>query len=176
VVTNLGSGVLLQIRGALEAGDLIKIRETLGTVHEINARSVVLDTRDGRRVHIPNREVLEHSIENYTTRGRRRSSFHLLIDPSDGLATVLHEATAAVDSCPGVAPEPAPTVEIAEFVGRYAQLRVRIWHDWPLATGDAAVHRAATRVVDALSNAGVALAGPEVIGLPAARRPDHPES
>jgi hypothetical protein len=66
-MTNLSSALLPRVRGALAAGDLILTNGVLGTVHEINARTVVLDTSDGWRLHVPDSHVLGGTIENYSS-------------------------------------------------------------------------------------------------------------
>jgi small conductance mechanosensitive channel len=80
IITSLSSGVLPQVRGAFAADDVVRINGVLGTVHEIDSRTVVLDTSDGRRIYIPNSDVLNEAVENFTQLGRRRSSFDVMLD------------------------------------------------------------------------------------------------
>jgi small conductance mechanosensitive channel len=80
MITNLSSGLLLQVRGALDVGDLVMTTGgVLGVVQEITTRTVSIDTSDGRRVHVPNSDVLNDVIVNYTVRGCRRSTFELMV-------------------------------------------------------------------------------------------------
>jgi len=97
LITNLSSGVLLQVRGAIEAGNLIQANGVLGVVREINARSVVVDSSDGRRIHLPNTEVIVGKIENYSTLGRLRSSFELMVSSTVDLNAVTATLMSAFD-------------------------------------------------------------------------------
>lgn len=66
ILENFAAGLILQTRGPFHVGDRIEARGYVGTVRAINARAVVVDTGDRRTVHVPNTEVLENPIVNYT--------------------------------------------------------------------------------------------------------------
>ena len=89
LITNLSSGLLLQVRGALDVGDLVMTRGEFGVVKEITTRTVVIDTADGRRIHAPNSDVLDDTIVNYTSLGSRRSSFEVTVAFDEDVELVL---------------------------------------------------------------------------------------
>lgn len=160
LITNLSSGLLLQVRGALSAGDLIRTNGVLGTVHEINARSVVLETSDGRQVHVPNSDVLNDSIANYTALGRRRSSFDLMVDGSVELERVVATVERAVRAVDSVLRDPPPEVQASGIVGPLIVIRVHFWHPPTLSAERATVDRCVHAVVLACKAEGIALDGP----------------
>lgn len=165
ILTNLSSGVLLQIRAALEAGDLIRTNGVLGVVHEINARSVVLDTSDGRRVHVPCNEVLGDTIENYTSLGRRRSSIDLLLATAEDLEQAIATVIAAIVEVEEVLDDPLPEVQLDHLVGECVVLRVYFWHQPATAAQRAAVDAVGAAAVASLAVAGVHLGSPQLIQL-----------
>jgi small conductance mechanosensitive channel len=165
LMTNLSSGLLLQLRSALADGDIVMTNDVLGTVHEINARTVVLDTSDGRRVHVPNGTVLESTIDNYSTIGRRRSSFDLTVDASVDLGRVVAVVTRAVGACDGVLSEPPPEVQARAVVGPFVVLRAYVWHLPPLAEGRAVVDAGVRAVVAACAEDGIELTGPNWMAI-----------
>ena len=54
--------------------------ENEGTVRDVNARAVLVETTDGELVHLPNRLVLESVITNFTAVESRRSILDVGLD------------------------------------------------------------------------------------------------
>lgn len=69
---NLISGVYMSLRRIFTIGDLVCTNGYVGKVKQIDLRSTTLTTLDGREVVIPNKQIFENPIENYTSSGRRR--------------------------------------------------------------------------------------------------------
>lgn len=165
LITNLSSGVLLQVRGAIEAGNLVEADGILGVVREINARSVVIDTSDGRRVHLPNTKVLADKIENYSTLGRRRSSFELMVSSSVDLNAVTATIMSALGAVESILDEPPPEVQVVRLAGKFVVLRVYVWHEPSTAAARSAVDDAARSALIELNASGIQLDGPQWIQL-----------
>lgn len=81
---NFAAGVLIQTRQTLKVGDELQAEGpdglVVGIVTEMNARSVLLLTRDGRTVHIPNAKLLSDPIVNDSTHGVRRSEVQVRVE------------------------------------------------------------------------------------------------
>lgn len=165
LIINLSSGLLLQTRGALGPGDLVQTNNVLGVVNEINAHSLVLDTTDGRRVHVPNSDVLSDTIENYSARGRRRSSLDIMVSCDADIDGVAATIVGALDPLHAVLDDPPPEVQVAALVGRLVVLRLYVWHDPPTAAERAAIDAAARAILAAVDVGAVDLDGPEWMAL-----------
>ncbi len=165
LITNLTSGVLLQVRGAIEAGNLVHANGVLGVVREINARSVVVDSSDGRRIHLPNTQVLADKIENYSTLGRLRSSFELMVRSSVDLNAVTATLMSAFDDLESVLDEPRPEVQVDRLAGELVVLRAYVWHEPTTAAARTAVDEAARSALAELEAAGLQLDGPQWMQL-----------
>jgi small conductance mechanosensitive channel len=74
---NAAAGFLLDSRPAFHVGDEIETNRHEGEVIAINSRVTVIRTRDWRRIHIPNTDVLSDAVVVYTTFERRRSAIEL---------------------------------------------------------------------------------------------------
>ena len=172
LITNLSSGVLLQVRGAIEAGNLVKANGVLGVVREINARSVVVDSTDGRRVHLPNTQVLADKIENYSTLGRLRSSFELMVSCTVDLDAVTATLVSAFDDLESVLDEPRPEVQVVRLAGELVVLRAYVWHEPTTAAARTAVDEAARSALTELEASGLQLDGPQWMQLDVAS-PTH---
>ena len=158
VSANFAAGVILQTRHPLNVGDDIIHNEFHGTVQELNGRSVVILTTDGRTVHIPNVDVLGQPIVNYTTAGRRRSEIYLRVThPNDTINTLQHLITdtlEALDSTLTTAPcrilwttiEPERTSATIQFWHLPASASLVV-SDTTRALADRLAHEGITAVV-----------------------------
>ena len=165
MITNLSSGLLLQVRGALGAGDLVGTNGVFGTVEEINARSVVIDTSDGRRVHLPNTEVLDGTIENYSSLGRRRSTVEFMVDRSVPLDSLISAASTSLARAQHTLDEPARRILIDRVVGSAIVVRCDVWHDPSMEASKLAKDETVRLIVAALDDLGVALGGSALVAL-----------
>lgn len=128
---NFAAGVMLQTRHPLKLGDEVTSKGIVGRVVELNGRSVVLHTVDGRSVHIPNSTVLGEPIFNHSARGMRRSEVQVRITrtASTDIPAMLTMLTDAATSVDGVhTREHARSLAVAVTPDRLAA-RVQFWHD-----------------------------------------------
>jgi len=96
IAANFISGIFISFRKPITINDTVKIKNYLGVVKEINLRDTVLLTFQGETVIIPNKEVFQNPIENYTTLGRRRFDLNIGISYGEDLDKVKEIALAAV--------------------------------------------------------------------------------
>jgi small-conductance mechanosensitive channel len=173
IITNLTSGLLLQVRGALDVGDLVETTGgVMGVVNEITTRTLSIDTADGRRVHVPNSDVLNGVIVNYTTRGCWRSSFELTVGSDEDLDLVVSTIRDALEDVAEISDDPSCEVEIARVTGRLVTIRALIWHEPELAARRAAIHAGIGAALTDLRRVGIELDGPTLVEL-ASEHPDE---
>ncbi len=162
LIENLAAGLLLQSRPSFGVGDEISTNGYVGEVLLISARSTVIQTRDFKRIHIPNQDVLDNPIDVYTAFDRRRSSIELgvnyAVDPdvADG---VLVEAVRSVD---GVLDDPPPSVRVRGFGDGSTLLQVRWWHDPDLRSENVTRDRVVRAIKRSLDEAGIDMPSPEI--------------
>lgn len=107
VADNFAAGVLLQARQTVKIGDEIVVAALgdviTGTVTELNARSVLLLSVDGRTVHVPNGRLLSDPLINDSSHGSRRSEVEVRVR-RDAIAVddVIAVLTDAVSTVTGV--------------------------------------------------------------------------
>jgi len=130
VAANFGAGVVIQARRSIHLGQQIEILGYTGTVTELNSRSVVISTFDGRSVHIPNASVLENPMINHSELGERRSSVEVRVVTSLPLDEVVKciaaSATSALESG-----STAPVVLVRSASPDHSRFEVRVWHSPP---------------------------------------------
>lgn len=66
-IANIFSGIVLNIERPFKVGDWVMVDEMIGQVTDITWRTMRLMTRDGYHVSIPNGQVSEALIQNYST-------------------------------------------------------------------------------------------------------------
>ena len=72
IASNFISGVILSVRRPFDEGDVVETNDYMGTVHEVNLRSTVVRTFQNQLVVIPNKEVFQNPVVNYSRLGQRR--------------------------------------------------------------------------------------------------------
>ena len=162
LIENLAAGLLLQSRPSFGVGDEISTNGYVGDVVLISARSTVIQTRDFRRIHIPNQDVLAKPIEVFTAFERRRSSIDLGIDYWADPGRVVGVLSSAAAKAEGVLEDPAPVVLARGFGDGTTDFQLRWWHDPDIRSANQTRDRVVLAVKEALDDAGIDMPSPEI--------------
>lgn len=113
---DLASGLILLFEGVVKVGHVVEVDNEVGIVQELGLRTSKVKTRDGQVVIIPNSRLTSNSMVNYSY-GTDVSRFHVVVSVAYGSPTdrVRELLLACAAQHPGVAPEPAPTVQFIDF-------------------------------------------------------------
>ncbi|MDQ6610768.1 MAG: mechanosensitive ion channel [Bacteroidota bacterium] len=126
IAANFMSGVFLSIRRPLHVGDIVKIKDYMGKVTEINLRDTVLLTFQGQKVIIPNKDVLQNAIENFSLLGKRRMDLTIGVSYGDDLEKVKQVTLDAVKSIDGLTKDET-TFFYQEFSDSSINFSLRLW-------------------------------------------------
>jgi small-conductance mechanosensitive channel len=147
IAENFAAGIVLQTRRPIHVGDEIESLGYSGNVLEMNSRAVVVETFDGRLVHLPNAEVLSEPLLNHTEHGARRSEVEVRVRSRDS-EQIRAWLSETVGLAPGVMSDPAPVVYLTGADPVRVTALVQFWHDpdngYSVRSG----------VIDALASAG----------------------
>jgi len=127
IASNLMAGIYLSVRRPFRPGHLIKAQDYLGTVIEVNLRWTEILTPQGQLVLIPNKQVFENPIMNYTIRGTRRVDITLGVSYGDDLEKAKRVAVEAVGSVPARLPDREVELFYEEFAESSISFSVRFW-------------------------------------------------
>lgn len=163
LIRNLSAGLLLQIRSPFRPGDLVGIGGFVGVIDEVNARTAVLVTGDGRTVHVPNRDVLDHNVINYSEAGRRRSELVFRLPAGIDVGPVIDEFHRVIEPIAHVLDRPPAEIVASGFDGSSICLTMLFWHRPELAAERLARDRVTRAVATALEGRGEVLADHAVI-------------
>ena len=127
---NLFSGVLMSVREYYQVGDLIETNGFFGKITKITLRSTVLSLPNGQEVIIPNKEVLQNPLKNFSHNGRRRIELDCGVAYGDDLEKVEQIAINAIKNS-GLDFRKSSPIEFfyMEFSDSSINFRIRFWEN-----------------------------------------------
>lgn len=127
IASNFIAGIMISVRQPFSVGQVIETHDYFGTVQEINLRSTVLESPQGQIVRIPNREVFENPLVNYSTLRRRRIDLAVGISYGDDLDKAKHLTIEAVEGIEGRLENRPVELFYEEFGASSINFVVRFW-------------------------------------------------
>ena len=131
-LSNFAAGVLIVLFRPYKVGDWVEAAGISGSVEEVQILTTVLRTGDNKRVIVPNSQIMDAIITNYSANDTRRVDMVVGVSYSDDLDKVratIEELIAAEDR---ILDEPAPTIAVSELADSSVNFVVRPW----VATSD----------------------------------------
>lgn len=151
----LAAAVVVTTRPAFGVGDEVQVDKWRGEVVEVTSRSVVLRTRDGHRVHLPNSAILQEIIVVISTDHAERSEVAFDVDQATDMEQLERVALDAVEGLPGVLGDPSPALRAQGLGGGAISVVVRYWHDAGLGAATASTDQVVRALGRALTEAGI---------------------
>ncbi|MFB9843499.1 mechanosensitive ion channel family protein [Mucilaginibacter ginsenosidivorans] len=131
IAANFISGIFISFRRPLFVGDIVKIKNYMGRVEEINLRDTVIRTFQGQMVIIPNKDVFQNPIENYTLLGKRRIDLTIGVSYGEDLERVRDITLDAVKDIDGLSEDDEVTMFYQEFGDSSINFIIRLWVNTP---------------------------------------------
>lgn len=134
-LANFAGGVLILIFKPFRVGDVIEAQSYVGTVHEIQILYTIINTFDNRRVVIPNGNLSNSSLINYSSYDKRRVDMTFGIGYGDDIQKAKAIITKLIAADERVLPDPEPLVVVSSLGDSSVNLSVRVWTQssdyWP---------------------------------------------
>ncbi len=127
IAANFICGIFISFRKPLHIGDIVNVKDYMGKVEEINLRDTVLRTFQGQIVIIPNKEVFQNPIENFSLPGKRRIDLSVGVSYGDDLEKVRKIAIDAVKNIEHLSDEDEITLFFREFGDSSINFLIRMW-------------------------------------------------
>ncbi len=127
IAKNFISGLLLLYRQPFKIGDYVQVSDYSGTVKQINIRDTEIETLDGERVIIPNRDVFENPIINYTHSPLRRRTVTIGLGYGENVDRAINIFLEAVKNVEGVETDPEPSIIVNELGNSALMMDARFW-------------------------------------------------
>lgn len=131
IAANFVSGVILAFKKPFNIGDIIETEGTMGTVERNDFRVTIVRTFQGQEVYIPNKDLLQKKIVNYTVTGERRIDLKIGISYGEDLERVREITMEAVKAVEGVRSDKDLVFDYAAFGDSSINYNLRFWIYFP---------------------------------------------
>ena len=131
-ISNIISGVVIIIDGPFKEGDWISIGQMHATVTEIRLRTTVLTTFDNETVVVPNKQLAQERIVNYTMTPKSRVKVSLGIAYKEDMQRARNIMLETVKGDERILPEPSPGVIVTDLGASSVNMQLRFWIEDPL--------------------------------------------
>ncbi len=126
-LSNFAAGVLIIMLRPFNVGDWVEVAGQSGSVRSIRIFTSELRTGDNKAIIIPNSQILESTIINYTVTGTRRVDMVFGIGYDDDIAAAKKIIEQALSDEERILDDPAPAVFVAELGASSVDFAVRPW-------------------------------------------------
>lgn len=127
IAANFMSGFIMALSGPFNVGDLVELSGHRGRVKSIALRATELETLQGLSILIPNKEVFQNSIINYTNTPNRRLDITAGTAYGDDMLRVRDVVIRAVQAVPGRDGKRDVELFFDQFADSSINFQVRIW-------------------------------------------------
>ena len=127
IAANFISGILMAVQRPVRVGELIRTGDHFGTVERIDLRTTELKNQQGIQVIIPNKDVFQNALMNYTRNGIRRIDLQVGISYGEDLERVERITMAAVKAVDGVLADKPVEHYYIEFGDSSINYEIRFW-------------------------------------------------
>ncbi|NJB81836.1 mechanosensitive ion channel family protein [Wenyingzhuangia aestuarii] len=127
--TNFISGVFMAVRKPFRIGDVIETADEMGVVQHINLRNIVMHSFNGQEVIIPNKDVFQNKIRNYTSLPKRRVEINCGVGYGSDLEFVKKIGEEAISTLSFVSKSKEVNVFFNEYGGSSINFTLYFWID-----------------------------------------------
>ena len=127
IAANFISGLFMASNKPFTIGDVIDTGDISGTVKVLNLRTTVVRTFQGNDVIIPNNQIFQNPLINYSTSPERRIDLAVGVSYDADLSQVRELTIRAIKTIDGIMPEKPIEVYYNEFGGSSINFTVRFW-------------------------------------------------
>jgi len=127
---NFMAGIIMAIRKPFRSGDIIESSGFFGRIVRVNLRTTEMITFDGQDVLIPNKQVFQNAVINYTKTTQRRVDIAVGVSYGDSLETVRKITLNAITKLPMVLEEQGVDFYFIEFADSSINFEARFWIDY----------------------------------------------
>lgn len=161
IAANFVSGIILAFRTPFRVGDVVGIDTYMGTVTRTNLRVSVISTFQGQEVYLPNKDVLQNPIINYTVLRERRVDLNVGVSYAEDLEKVRMIVLEAVGTLEGVIRHDDMIFHYYEFGDSSINFYIKFWVRFPDQPGFLEMQsRAIIAIKKAFDAAGITIPFP----------------
>ncbi len=126
-LSNFAGGVLIISLKPFRVGDFIEAQGVSGTVKETSLFYTKLNTFGNQLAIIPNGQLTNNNIINYTEEGKRKDAITIGISYNSNIKLARDVLMKLLEEQEGVMKDPAPEVVVTELADSSVNLSLRFW-------------------------------------------------
>ncbi len=126
-LSNFASGVLIVLFRPYRVGDFVEAAGIAGSVEQVQILTTILKTGDNKQIIVPNSQIMDSIITNYSANPTRRVDMVVGVSYDDDLDKVrktIEDLIAAEDR---ILADPAPTIAVSALADSSVNFVVRPW-------------------------------------------------
>jgi small conductance mechanosensitive channel len=126
-LSNFAAGVLIVLFRPYRVGDFVEAAGVAGTIEQVQILTTILKTPDNKQIIVPNSQIMDSIITNYSAKDTRRVDMVVGVsyeDDLDKVHKVLQELVAAEER---ILDDPACTIAVSELADSSVNFVVRPW-------------------------------------------------
>ena len=126
-LSNFAAGVLIVLFRPYKVGDFVEAAGIAGVIEQVQILTTILKTGDNKQIIVPNSQIMDSIITNYSANDTRRVDMVVGVSYDDDLDKVrqtLEELVAADDR---ILDEPACKIAVSELADSSVNFVVRPW-------------------------------------------------
>jgi len=130
-LSNFAAGVLIVLFRPYKVGDFVEAAGIAGTIEQVQILTTVLKTGDNKQIIIPNGQIMDSIITNFSANDTRRVDMVIGVsyeDDLDKVRSTIKELVAAEDR---ILDEPACTIAVSALADSSVNFVVRPWVKTP---------------------------------------------
>ncbi len=126
-LSNFAAGVLIVAFRPYKVGDFIEGGGEAGTVEEVQIFTTVLKSPDNKKIIVPNSQIMDSTITNYSALGTRRVDLVFGIGYGDDIDKAYQVLREILEADERILKEPAYTIALNELADSSVNFIVRPW-------------------------------------------------
>jgi small conductance mechanosensitive channel len=126
-LSNFASGVLIVAFRPYKVGDFIEAGGVAGTVKEVQIFTTIINTGDNKKVIVPNSQIMDGTIINYSGNETRRVDLVVGCSYDDDIDKVYKVLQEIIASDERILKDPAPAIALNTLADSSVNFNVRPW-------------------------------------------------
>jgi small conductance mechanosensitive channel len=126
-LSNFAAGVLIVLFRPYRVGDFVEAAGIAGSVEQVQILTTILKTPDNKQIIVPNSQIMDSIITNYSANDTRRVDLTVGVSYDDDLDKVSATIRELVEADERILEEPACQIEVLELADSSVNFVVRPW-------------------------------------------------
>ncbi len=126
-LSNFAAGVLIVLFRPYRVGDFIEAAGIMGSVEQVQILTTVLKTGDNKQIIVPNSQIMNSIITNYSANDTRRIDLVIGVSYGDDLDKVRATLEALIADETRILEDPATLIAVSELADSSVNFIVRPW-------------------------------------------------